>query len=291
MSKPNAVDAAALNLMLSELRLPSIKSLWPRLTEQADREGWPASRLLAVLTEHEIADRSRRRFQRRLREAHLPGGKTLESFEFSAVPMVSKAHVMALSAGDRWLDEGANLILIGPPGAGKSHLAAAIGLALIENGYRVLFTRTTDLTQRLQMARRELALEAAIAKLDKFHLVVLDDFAYVTKDQAETSVLFELISARYEHRSMLITANQPFGQWEAIFPDRGMTSTGSCTVPASSSSTSATRRTAIETGTRRRAPCQHLRAQRRQLPASHRHRDQAHTASSSRRRQHRNRPS
>ena len=223
MSKPNAVDAAALNLMLSELRLPSIKSLWPRLTEQADREGWPAARLLAVLTEHEIADRSRRRFQRRLREAHLPGGKTLESFEFSAVPMVSKAHVMALSAGDRWLDEGANLILIGPPGAGKSHLAAAIGLALIENGYRVLFTRTTDLTQRLQMARRELALEAAIAKLDKFHLVVLDDFAYVTKDQAETSVLFELISARYEHRSMLITANQPFGQWEAIFPDRGMT--------------------------------------------------------------------
>ena len=223
MSKPNAVDAAALNLMLSELRLPSIKSLWPRLTEQADREGWPAARLLAVLTEHEIADRSRRRFQRRLREAHLPGGKTLESFEFSAVPMVSKAHVMALSAGDRWLDEGANLILIGPPGAGKSHLAAAIGLALIENGYRVLFTRTTDLTQRLQMARRELALEAAIAKLDKFHLVVLDDFAYVTKDQAETSVLFELISARYEQRSMLITANQPFGQWEAIFPDRGMT--------------------------------------------------------------------
>ena len=134
MSTPNAVDAAALNLMLSELRLPSIKSLWPRLTEQADREGWPAARLLAALTEHEIADRARRRFQRRLHEAHLPGGKTLESFEFSAVPMVSKAHVMALSAGDRWLDEGANLIVIGPPGAGKSHLAAAIGLALIENG-------------------------------------------------------------------------------------------------------------------------------------------------------------
>ena len=87
----------------------------------------------------------------------------------------------------------------------------------------MLFTRTTDLTQRLQMARRELALESAIAKLDKFHLIILDDFAYITKDQAETSVLFELISARYEQRSMLITANQPFGQWDAIFPDRGMT--------------------------------------------------------------------
>ena len=206
MNKPLSVDAAALNLMLSELRLPSIRSLWPRFTEQADREGWPAARLLTALTEHEIADRARRRFQRRLREAHLPGGKTLDSFEFSAVPMVSKAHVMALSAGDRWLDEGANVIVIGRPGAGKSHLAAAIGLALIENGYRVLFTRTTDLTQRLQMARRDLALESATAKPDKYHLPILDDFAYATKDQAETSVLFELISARYEQRSMLVTA-------------------------------------------------------------------------------------
>ena len=111
----------------------------------------------------------------------------------------------------------------GSPGTGKSHLSAAIALALVENGYRVLFCRTTDLAQRLQVARRELALEAAISKLDKFHLLVLDDFAYVTKDQAETSVLFELISARYEQRSMLITANQPFGQWESIFPDHAMT--------------------------------------------------------------------
>ena len=106
---------------------------------------------------------------------------------------------------------------------GKTHLAAAIGLALIEHGYRVLFARTTDLAQRLQAARRGLALEAAIRKLDKFHLLVLDDFSYVTKDQAETSVLFELISARYEQRPLLLTANQPFGQWDKIFPDPAMT--------------------------------------------------------------------
>ena len=77
--------------------------------------------------------------------------------------------------------------------------------------------------QRLQIARRELALESAIAKLDKYHLLILDDLAYVTKDQAETSVLFELISARYERRSLLITANQPFGEWGKIFPDQAMT--------------------------------------------------------------------
>jgi DNA replication protein DnaC len=153
----------------------------------------------------------------------LPPGKTLESFDFNAVPTISKAQIMALAAGDSWLDKGANLIMFGPPGSGKSHLAGALGLALVEGGWRVLFARTTDLVQKLQVARRELALEAAIAKLDKYHLVVLDDIAYVTKDQAETSVLFELISARYERRSLLITANQPFGEWGKIFPDHAMT--------------------------------------------------------------------
>ena len=110
-------------------------------------------------------------------------------------------------------------LIFGPPGAGKSHLASAIGLALVESGYRVLFTRTTDLVQRLQVARRDLTLENLLAKLDRYHLVILDDFAYVRKDQAETSVLFELISVRYERRSLLITANQPFGEWHKVFPD------------------------------------------------------------------------
>ncbi len=87
----------------------------------------------------------------------------------------------------------------------------------------MFFARTTDLVQRLQIARRELTLESAIAKLDRYDLLILDDIAYVTKDQAETSVLFELIAARYERRSLLITANQPFGDWGKIFPDPAMT--------------------------------------------------------------------
>jgi energy-coupling factor transporter ATP-binding protein EcfA2 len=154
-------------------------------------------------------------------------GKTLDSFDFDAVPMISKAHILALCAGDTWIEQGANLLLIGGPGGGKTHLASAIGLALVENGLRVLFARTSDLVQRLQVARRELALEAAINRLDRFHLLILDDLAYVSKDQAETSVLFELISARYERRSTLITANQPFGAWGKVFPDPAMTLAGS----------------------------------------------------------------
>lgn len=223
MKSAHPVDEARLGIMLNELRLPTIKTLWPRFAETADREGWPAARFLAAIAEHELAERANRRVERHLAEAHLPPGKTLDSFAFEAVPMISKAQVTAMAAGDSWLAKGANVLMFGPPGGGKSHLAAAIGLALIENGWRVLFTRTTDLVQKLQVARRELQLEAAIAKLDKFDLLILDDLAYVTKDQAETSVLFELISARYERRSILITANQPFGEWNRVFPDPAMT--------------------------------------------------------------------
>lgn len=223
MSTLPTVDAGRLGLLLNELRLPTIKLLWPQFAERADKEGWPAAYFLAAIAEHELAERGRRRIERHLADARLLPGKTLDNFDFEAVPMISKAQVMAITAGDTWLGKGANLLLFGPPGGGKSHLAAAIGLALVEAGWRVLFTRTTDLVQRLQVARRELDLEAAINRLERFDLLILDDLAYVSKDQAETSVLFELISARYERRSILITANQPFGEWGKVFPDPAMT--------------------------------------------------------------------
>ncbi len=118
------------------------------------------------------------------------------------------------------MPQGANLILVSQPGTGKSHLDAEIVLELIENGFRVLNARTTDLVQKLQLARSELMLEADIRKLDKYDLLILDDIAYVRKDQAETSVLFELISSRYENRSLLITTNQPLGEWVRSSPNR-----------------------------------------------------------------------
>jgi IstB-like ATP binding protein len=129
----------------------------------------------------------------------LPPGKTLDAFDFAAVPMATPGskgrQSLVLRTARRW----------------KMTPGAALGQALIEKGWRVLFTTTTDPVQKFQIARRELVLETAITKLDKYHLLILDDLAFVTKDQAETGVLFELSSARYERRSMLITANQPFG--------------------------------------------------------------------------------
>jgi DNA replication protein DnaC len=216
------VDTTRLPLLLHELRLPAIARLWPEFAERADKESWPAVRLLSALAELEMAERGRRRMARNLADAHLPPGKTLENFDFSVVPMLSKARITALAAGDTWLDKATNLLLFGPPGVGKSHAATAIGRTLVENGYRVLFTRTTELVQRLQQARQTLQLESAVAKLDKYHLLICDDFSYVHKDHAETSVLFELIGARYEHRSLLITANQPFADWNKVFPDQAM---------------------------------------------------------------------
>lgn len=217
------VDTARLPLLLNELRLPTIGALWQTFTERADREGWPAGRLLATLAELEVAERAQRRIQRHLVEARLPPGKTLENFDFTAVPMLSRAHVTALTSGDGWIDNGGTILLFGPSGSGKSHLGAAFGHALIQSGYRVLFTRTTDLVQRLQQARHALSLESTIEKLDKYHLLILDDLCYVRKDQAETSALFELIAARYERRSLMVTANHPFGEWTSVFPDAAMT--------------------------------------------------------------------
>lgn len=216
-------DIAKLPVMLSTLRLPTIARLWQDLGQRADREGWGTARFLAVLCEHEIHERHSRRIARHLAEAALPPGKTLATFDFASVPTLRKAHVMALAQGDAWLDGGANILLFGPSGTGKTHLGAAIGATLVEQGHRVMFTRTTDLVQMLQAARRDLSLPAMLAKLDRFDCLILDDLGYVRKDQAETSVLFELIAERYERRSIIATCNQPFSEWNQIFPDPAMT--------------------------------------------------------------------
>jgi DNA replication protein DnaC len=219
----DTIDTTRLTLLLNELRLPAIKHLWEQFAERSDKEGWPAARLLMALAEHEIAERDRRRIERHLGEAKLLPGKTLENFDFAAVPMISKAQVSALCAGDGWLEKGANLLLFGPPGGGKSHLASAIGLSLIEKGWRVLFTRTSDLVQKLQLARRELVPRGAIQSLDRYHLLILGRSRVRRQGSGGN-----LRAVRVDQRSiraplLLITANQPFGEWGKVFQDPAMT--------------------------------------------------------------------
>ena len=212
-----------LELMLAELRLPTVRRLAGDLCAQSDREGWPGHRLLEALLEHEMSERGDRRIERYRAESALSPDKRLSGFDFAAVPSVSKAQVTALAEGHEWLDRGANVLLFGPPGVGKSHLVCALGHALIEAGRRVLFTRCSDLVQRLQAARRDLRLPQELARLDRFDLLILDDLSYVRRDQAETSVLFELLAERYERKSLAITANTPFSQWGDVFVEPAMT--------------------------------------------------------------------
>ena len=216
-------DAAKLPLMLTELRMPTIGRLWQELGARPTRKagGRPASSPLCVNTNWPSAPPGASPVI--WQSPALPPGKTLQTFDFAAAPSLRKAHIAALATGNAWIEPGANILIFGPSGTGKTHVAAAIGAGLIDHGYRVLFTRTTDLVQKLQAARRDLVLPATLAKLDKFDCIILDDLGYVRKDQAETAVLFELIAERYERKSLVVTCNQPFSEWDQVFPDPAVT--------------------------------------------------------------------
>ena len=129
--------AAAWPMMLTELRLPTIRAPWETVAQTANGEGWPAERFLSTVLEMEIAEREVRRIERHRTESQLTPGKSCSSFDFAVVPSVSKAQVMALAEADEWLDRGANVLVFGPPGVGKRHLIAGVGHALIECGKRV----------------------------------------------------------------------------------------------------------------------------------------------------------
>ena len=218
----NSRDQAVLSLLLSQLRLPVMKERWEEVAKEAEIKGWAGPKYLSVLCEQETAERDRRRLSRHMRESQLPKGKTIESYDFGSIAGVSKSKVQGLASGEIWIEEGMNILIFGSSGVGKTHLAAAIGEKLVENGFRVLFSRTTELVQNLQAAKKALNLPAAIEKLDKYDCLILDDFGYVQKDAFETSVLFELICERYERKSIVLTCNQPFNEWDKIFLDKQM---------------------------------------------------------------------
>lgn len=215
-------NIATLPLLLKQLNLTSMYQHWEDLAKQAQKENWGYPQYLASLGELEVATRQQKRMQRYLRESKLPAGKTLASFDFKSTKSINAAHIKALAENNSWVKQAENVIIFGPSGVGKSHLASAMGHALIEQDMRVLFTSTTNLVQQLQLARSTYKLPEAINKLSRFPLLILDDIGYAKKDEAETNVLFELIAERYETGSLIITANQPFSDWNNIFPDNMM---------------------------------------------------------------------
>lgn len=216
------INSATLPLLLKQLNLKNMRLNWEEIALRAEKLNWTYPQYLAALCDKEVSIREQQRIQDRIREAKLPIGKSLDTFDFSKVPSINAAQISGLAENTEWVTQAHNLIIFGPSGVGKTHLAAAIGRRLVERGMRVLFTKTTALVQMLQLAHNAHKLSELLAKLARFQLLILDDIGYVKKNEAETSVLFELIADRYESKSLLITSNQAFDQWDTIFPNSTM---------------------------------------------------------------------
>jgi DNA replication protein DnaC len=215
-------NAETLPILLKKLQLGGIQISWQSMSQQAEELCWTYPQYLATLCDVEVAIRDQRRIARNIVEAKLPVGKTLDTFDFGKAPSINAAQVTALAENTHWVSQAQNLIIFGPSGVGKTHLAAAIGRRLIEQGMRVLFIKTTALVHKLQLANNQHRLSDALAQLAKFQLLILDDIGYVKKSEAETSVLFELIADRYETKSLVITSNHAFDKWDDIFPNNIM---------------------------------------------------------------------
>lgn len=213
---PNALAAlcARLIALCGDFKLPTLAAeLVPRF-QQAGRED--VLPLVVEVFELEAQDRLERRIDRLRRASRLPPGKTMATLDQARLPRPLVEKLRALARGD-FLDGAQNVLCFGLPGTGKSHAASAIGHALVEAGHSVLFVPTYQLVQELLVAKRDLELPRALRKLDLFEVVILDDLGYVAQATDEAEVLFTLMAERYERRSMLITSNLVFSQWDRIF--------------------------------------------------------------------------
>ena len=212
-----------LKVMLKELRLATFSQNLDSYQNQAIEKTWSYSEFLSKLCEQELARRFQTRTSKWTREARLPAGKSFATLNFADLPKAVQQPIHRLKDDHQWALQAGNVLLIGPSGVGKSHIAAALGYHLIERGVRVKWLSAGELVQQLQKAKKELDLMTYMTRLDKYPVLIIDDIGYVKKSDGETQVLFEFIAHRYESGSLIITSNQPFSQWDQIFPDALMT--------------------------------------------------------------------
>jgi len=213
----------SLPMMLKALRLPTFGQHYSDYQQQAIDKSWGYDQYLSKLCEQEVAQRFQTRIRNWTREARLPRGKSFATLQINELPKAIRQTVIGLKDNTQWALQSDNVLLIGPSGVGKSHIAAALGHHLIEQGVRVKWIAATALVQLLQQAKQELDLMSVMSKLDKYRVLIIDDIGYVKKTDSETQVLFEFIAHRYESGSLIVTSNQPFSHWDQIFPDTLMT--------------------------------------------------------------------
>ena len=208
----------SLDMLLKAMRVPSILEQYHEVAGTAEREGWGFIRFLKELATIEIEGRRIRKLERLQKRSRLPEEKTLASFDLSLMSTKIRRIVPELCRGT-FVDRAENVLAFGLPGRGKTHLICAIGHELVKREIPVLFFSTQEIVSRLLRAKRDYELDLAIKKLDKFPVIVLDDIGYVKQNREEMEVLFTFLSERYERRSVMITSNLVFSQWEQIFKD------------------------------------------------------------------------
>jgi DNA replication protein DnaC len=208
----------SLSLLLRTLKLPSFTEHWEEISSKAEREGWTFGQFLHHLAEIEITERHRRRIERLLKGSALPLEKTLGTLDRARLPAKVQTRLSALCEGS-FLERAENILAFGLPGRGKTHLCCAIGHELVQRGHSVLFIPTYGLVQRLLIAKRDLRLERELRSLDAYDAVIVDDIGYVQQSREEMEVLFTFLAERYERRSVIITSNVVFSQWDRIFKD------------------------------------------------------------------------
>jgi DNA replication protein DnaC len=209
---------ADLRSLLERLNLGAMATTFADLALKAAKEHLSHEAYLYELAKQEEEERIQRRTARLLRQSGLPADKTWQTYELERLSPALRLQLERLKSGSFLLD-ATNVIAVGPPGVGKSHALCAVASELILAGHPVWWTATASLVQRLLAAKRDLRLPAELAKLDKFACVILDDIGYVQHDRDEMEVLFTLLAQRYERKSVMITTNLVFSEWQRIFKD------------------------------------------------------------------------
>ena len=218
MTKPTLL----LEAHLKALRLPTFLREYDKVARHCAQEGLDCSRYLFRLCELELLDREQRATERRSKAAKFPVLKSLETFEFRAIPSVNKRLVLELTRSE-YLDRRENVLALGNSGTGKTHLALALGLAACQKGSRVRFTTAAALVNELLEARDDKRLLRVQKQLAKQDLLIVDELGYVPLSKTGAELLFEIFSQRYEQASTLVTSNLPFNEWTEIFGSERLT--------------------------------------------------------------------